>query len=199
MLRGALSRAEQRARQRRGGLTTLARLGGEAMTAPARAGFRKRFEREALEYAAAHGQTLTPKQLDEATTARLEAHMAMMTEARVKKHYERRELDQADQRNEQPKPVAKISPWEPAANRASRRVGGAGAPAIAVRPLQLCVGCWIELCPDSPFPTEATSILCARHLAAYTAAAGAPSAAPSAASPAPTPQPTQPARHSRAS
>lgn len=195
MLRGALSRAEQTARQRRGGLTTLARLGGEAMTAPARTAFRKRFEREALEYAAAHGQTLTPQQLDQATTARLEAHMALMTEARLRKRRERRELEPS----EQPKPTAKISPWEP---RASQRTGAGTTPAIVVRPIQLCVGCWIELCPDSPFPTKATSILCARHLEAYTAAAGAPTATSSAASPVPTPQPTQPTqptRHSRAS
>lgn len=198
MLRGVLSRSEQTARQRRGGLTTLARLGGEAMTAPARAGFRKRFEREALEYAAAHGQTLTPQQLDQATTARLEAHMALMTEARVKKHYEHREHDRLD-RSEQAHPAAKVSPWEP---RTSRRAGGAAPPTSMVRPLNLCVGCWIELCPDSPFPTDATSILCARHLAAYTAAAGAPSAA-EASSSATTPAPAQPARqpqrHPRAS
>lgn len=196
LLRGTRTRAEQRARQRRGGLTTLARLGGEAMTTPARAGFRKRFEREALEYAAAHGQTLTPQQLDQATTARLEAHMALMTEARLRKHYERRELE----RSEQPKPAAKISPISPWERRASRRAGAGTTPAIVVLPLNLCVGCWIELCPDSPFPTEATSILCAQHLAAYTAAAGAPPAAPAAgASADTTPSPAQPARHPRAS
>lgn len=160
MMRGVNSPAEQRQRQRRGGLTTLARVGGQAMTEPARAGFRARFEREALEYAAAHGQTLTTKQLAEATDARLQAHMSRMAEARLKKAAERkRRATRAEQAPSQPMTAQ------------ARRSATPVTPAVVVRPVRLCVGCWLEMLPGEPFPAETSSILCARHLETYVSAA----------------------------
>lgn len=172
MIRGVQSLAEQTARQRRGGLTTLARLGGDAMTAPARAGFRKRFEREALELAATQGRTLNQRQLDEATTALLRAHMALMTERRLKKRYElaeerKRQFPNFDKNfgntfdsveDLMADAERKALGDDPADTRAIRRV---------VEPVRLCVGCWVELCAGEAFPAEASSTLCARHLENY--------------------------------
>lgn len=170
MIRGVRSLAEQRARQQRGGLVTRARLGGEAMTAPARAGFRARFEREALEQAARHGRRLSPAQLAESADALMRAHMAKMTAARLAKRSQR-QADQQFSSDEFPNfQLAEITEIMAAARRKAQRDSRQDRVVIEqiAQPMRLCVGCWVDMCPERPFPAEASSMLCAEHLATYT-------------------------------
>ena len=166
LMSGTTSREESRARQRRGGLTTLARLGGEQMTAPMRAGFRARFEREALELATKRGERLSAKQLDERVTALMRAHMAKMTEARMVKQAERRSRGEPVRGGGRSGGIDRL--MADAQRRAVAEPITTAAIQRIVEPVKLCVGCWLEMCVDEPFPSEATSTLCARHLAAYT-------------------------------
>lgn len=180
MMRGVTDPAMGRIRATRGGLSTLARRGGEAMAATARVGFRKRFEREALKQAEAQGRTLTPQQLDEAANALLRAHMLMMVEKRLEKRYaEAREdnlavpeLRLASRPGLAPdasmpdvsidelmaEAERKVASDDPRDVRALQRVA---------QPLRLCIGCWLEMCPGEPFPSSASSILCPTHLSSY--------------------------------
>lgn len=174
MIRGAQSLAEQTARQRRGGLTTLARLGGEAMTAPARAGFRKRFEQQALELATAQGRTLSPRQLDETATALLRAHMAMMTERRMQKRYEIDATERCGDRHDRFRQHPQSEPHsveELMAEAEQKALGDDARDRIAIQrvaePVRLCIGCWLEMWPTEAFPAAASSTLCLRHLESY--------------------------------
>lgn len=76
-----MDRAAQRAWGRIGGLVRASRYSADEMLAPARAGFRARFEREVAEAAALRGETLSAAELKVRADRLVRAHMLGLAQA----------------------------------------------------------------------------------------------------------------------